>query len=512
MKKYFSLTFFSLILLEALSFLGWYYSGFGNIVLALIIAATLLVSLKDIRYGVAIMLAELIVGSHGYLFSFQETFLPTISLRIGLFTAVMLAFVWHAVKTKKIAVFKENIYKPLTVLAIVILIAAVAGVLMNGKAIAFSDANSYAYFLLVFPLFQAFTKFEDLKLLGEVAVAASLVLVLKGLSILYLFSHFITFGPWMPNIYKWVRDTRVGEITQNEQAEVFFRIFFASHIWIAIAFVMAFVFWLNHVKKQSLKELVKLKAFWLYAGYITLLFTSTLVSLSRSNWLGMVVTAVFWVGLFFVLSQSPLKKLIHSAISVLFFSAVSLLLITTIVLFPFPPTQGGFSAGDLFKSRVSNLTGGEAAIDSRKGLLPPMKAAIKEKPVLGHGFGKQLTYITEDPRIRAENPSGEYTTHAFEWGYLELWIKLGGIGLIAYLAFIFFLVSHSLKHLLAKKKQVFNDQDYWVLAFLLGGVLLLATHAFSPYLNHPLGIGYLLFWGLILTLTKQDKLPKIKAI
>jgi hypothetical protein len=517
MKKFlakpFTITILSIFLLEILSFAGWFYSGFGNIVLALILVATLLLSLKDLRYGIAIILAELIIGSHGYLFSFKDTFLPSLSLRIGLFVVIMLAFIWYVVRKKEpLAIVKTSIFKPLLVFATFVGLAFTYGIVNNGAGIAFSDANSYIYFLLAFPLWQAFTKFDDLKMLIEVGLAAVLMISLKGLAILYMFSHFITFGPWMPNVYRWVRDTRIGEITQNEQAEVFFRIFFASHIWVAIAFAMLFVFWLAYIKKQIFLESVKSKKFWFYLITLTVTLTSTLVSLSRANWVGLVCTAIIWIILFFLISKHPWKKLIHAIVSTFVLVLLSGVLVTSIVLFPFPPTPGGFSAGDLFKSRVSNLTGGEAAIDSRWGLLPPMQEAIKENPLVGHGFGKQLTYITEDPRIRAENPSGEYTTHAFEWGYLELWIKLGGLGLIAYLGFIFILVKDSLKALLAKRKQGFSEQDHWLLAGFLGGVTVLVTHVFSPYLNHPLGIGYLLFWGLILTLTKTTKVPKIKAI
>lgn len=510
-KQPFVIAILSIFLLEILSFAGWYYSSLGNIILALIIPLVLFISIKDLRYGVAIMVAELIVGSHGYLFAIRYPGFPVISLRIGLFVAVIVAFFWKiSHKKEHITILKSKLFKPLVLFAALVGFAFLFGVKNNGAGIAFSDANSYVYFLLAFPLWQAFSRFEDLKLLVDVGVAATIMISLKGLAILYMFSHFITFGPWMPNVYKWVRDTRVGEITQNEQAEVFFRIFFASHIWIAIAFVFLFVFWLAYLEKERISQSIKSKRFYFYLFTIVLTLTSTLVSLSRANWVGLVATALVWIVLFFVLYKKPFKKVWQSIVSTGSFIILSGVVITSVVLFPFPPTPGGFSAGDLFKSRVSNLTGGEAAIDSRWGLLPPMQEAIKENPIIGHGFGKQLTYITQDPRIRAENPSGEYTTHAFEWGYLELWIKLGGLGLLAYAWFVFILFFSSIKHLYQKKKHLLTQQDHWILAAFLGGVLLLSTHMFSPYLNHPLGIGYLLLWGLLLELTKTIKLPKIK--
>ena len=87
--------------------------------------------------------------------------------------------------------------------------------------------------------------------------------------------------------------------------------------------------------------------------------------------------------------------------------------------------------------------------------------------------------MSNDPRIRAEFPDGRYTTSAFEWGYLDIWLKIGLLGLLAYLILIVKIARESLK------------------AGLLGEILFIAltalviTHTFSPYLNHPLGIGFI---------------------
>ena len=55
---------------------------------------------------------------------------------------------------------------------------------------------------------------------------------------------------------------------------------------------------------------------------------------------------------------------------------------------------------------------------------------------MGRGFGATVTYQTRDPRILADNGSGEYTTYAFEWGWLDIWLKLGIFGLAAYFLLI----------------------------------------------------------------------------
>jgi hypothetical protein len=105
-----------------------------------------------------------------------------------------------------------------------------------------------------------------------------------------------------------------------------------------------------------------------------------------------------------------------------------------------------------------------------------------------------VTYRTEDPRLLAEDPSGEYTTFAFEWGYHDLWVKFGVLGLLVYAWLIAVILTPyfvSLK--MWKGMGGANRADALVLiGVICGMVAMLATNVFSPYLNHPLGIGLLM--------------------
>ncbi len=93
---------------------------------------------------------------------------------------------------------------------------------------------------------------------------------------------------------------------------------------------------------------------------------------------------------------------------------------------------------------------------------------------MGSGFGKRVTYISNDPRVLSFNPSGRFTTFSFEWGYGDLWLKMGIPGLLAYGALLVFLWRRIPKN--------------YHPAF----AALLIVHFFTPYLNHPLGLGVLI--------------------
>lgn len=503
-SRLFLYTFVTIVGLELLSFASWVYPTLGNVSFFLILFAVLLIASKDLRIGVGIALVELIIASHGYLFSFQHEGL-SVSLRMGIFLILFVLGILDAVKKRRLEIYNSRYFLPLLCLAILLFISFVRGMAEFGFGAAFLDGNGYVFFLLILPIWQALQQRDDLTPIIQMGIAGLVASVTKLLFILYTFSH--KFWWMMPETYRWIRDTRVGEVT--EILGSFWRIFFASQIYIAIGFVLVFLFLLAQCRGKDLKQLVKSKSWWATFLLLTLLFTSTLVSLSRSNWVGLIAAAAFMMLSFFVLSRHPFKQLFSSIAIILSVSIASFALIIGTILFPIPLPGDGFSARDIFGGRITSFTGGEAAVDSRFGLLPPMLDAIKQQPLLGFGFGKTLTYITKDPRILAENPTGEYTTSAFEWGYLEIIIKTGIIGLLAYLSFILLLCKESIVYLWKRRKQQFASGDLLVLGSFLGGIVLLATHAFSPYLNHPLGIGYLLFWSAFLVVLQTAPNEKL---
>jgi O-antigen ligase len=150
--------------------------------------------------------------------------------------------------------------------------------------------------------------------------------------------------------------------------------------------------------------------------------------------------------------------------------------------------------GDLLGSRLGNLSG-EAAAASRWQQLPPLQTAIAEHPVFGSGIGRQVTYISNDPRVREKSPDGTYTTYAFEWGYLDFVLKFGVLGTLLFLApLVIFLrdLWHS------------RELNSHFLPLIGAFIALAATHMFTPYLNHPLGFGFIVLVASLVSVQKKD--------
>jgi hypothetical protein len=491
-----------LLVVELLSFIGWFNIIAGNSIFILAILAFLYISIKKPVLAIGIMLIELIIGSQGYLFAYSIGFSPDstfLSIRIAIFLILFFTSFFRAIKQRKIHFLSSKILLPYCALIASFLFALINGYLQNnGAGLVFADGNGYFYFGAALFLWQEITSKEQLMELFIYAKYGLISSLVKIGLILYIFSHKML--DIMPYLYSWIRDTRVGEITiMTPDAPIhFYRIFFQSQVYTVIAFFIAWVLSLVISQKvDSLKSLLTSKKWWKHIAILTPLFASIVISLSRSFWVGMIVAGLIMLLLLFIFFNQSIKKIRDLILIAIPTGILSIVLMTAIVLFPFPLQNGGFSAGSLISNRLQD----QNAVSSRWELLDSLNIAIKEHFVLGAGYGKQVTYVTQDPRIRAENPTGEYTTYAFEWGYHDFALKLGMIGLFIY---FWLLCSISWQSLMRIKNQQSEYVKLLHLGFFLGGVMLLITHIFSPYLNHPLGISYLLFWQLMNELYKGD--------
>ena len=163
------------------------------------------------------------------------------------------------------------------------------------------------------------------------------------------------------------------------------------------------------------------------------------------------------------------------------------------VKFPWPNSQAQFNLNSL--SNRANIISGESAISSRWALLEIMTGNLKNNFLIGRGFGARLEYQSSDPRVLEQTADGIYSTYAFEWGWLDIWLKLGLLGVLAYI----YLLIMMLKTAWLNFK---NNENLLSLGILSAIICLSAVNFFTPYLNHPLGIGFLLLAGLFL----NDKL------
>ncbi len=457
--------------LEIFSFLGFSFPFLNQIIFFLLAASVLALSLYKLEYGLLFVLAELIIGSKGYLFYFPlESGL--ISIRVVAWSILMLVFAGNFIKqlfsSNSKSEYLEKIrkfvfLKQYLILGAFILIGLISGfVYKNSLSDILLDFNAWIYFLILLPALVVDFKKENIK---NIFIAGAIWISLKTLILLAIFSNNFSFAP---AVYGWLRKTLVGEMTN---ASGWKRVFIQSQIFSVIAY---FFILFETLKFENLREWFSRKNI-IYVILAGLFFSTLLISLSRSFWAGFAVATI--TGIIFIFKRYSLRRAIL-AISWLLVSA----LLAIIMIFAATPLLAGNLQNQIL-NRLGNNE--EAALVSRWTLLPELIKEIKVNPILGQGFGSTLTYISSDPRILEKDSSGKYTTYAFEWGYLDMWLKIGVLGVLAYLWLLYSLIRSSIKIGLKGEGPLY-------LGIMSGIIFLAIVHVFTPYLNHPLGIGFII--------------------
>ncbi len=474
--KYFKIFFIASVAAIVLSWVGYNFDSVNQVAFGLVCLITLIASLKDLRYGLFIVLAELLIGSKGYLFWLELGGLK-VSLRLAIFLILLAVWLIKLFKNKDFPFFRSPLLKPFSVLVFFILYGLLIGFIKeNTFDNIFFDVNGYLFFGLIFIFFQVIKSDSEINKIIQILNAGLLTMVFHSLLLIYVFGH--NFIYTMPSLYGWVRSFGLGEVTRITSN--FFRVFSQSQIYGLLAFFIYLAFFFIAKKHEySRRKNIGL------LSVLGLSIIIIIVSFSRSFWLGLAGGIVFFLILVFRPYKLRLQIIFKKSLLALCLVVVAVGIIFGIANFPFPKPGGTTSASLIMERAIDDLTT-EAGAASRWTLLPILKDKVLDSPIIGHGFGATVTYQTEDPRFLESHPDGQNTTFAFEWTYLDIWIKMGVFGLLAYLYFIYRIFKLGWSTL----KQ--SNQDSALSFGLLSGlVALVFLNVTTPYFNHPLGIGFL---------------------
>jgi hypothetical protein len=425
-----------------------------------------ILSLINLKYGVFTAIIELIIGSKGHLLTANIAGF-NFSLRMGIFCGVMLATLIYFLRNKNFQMLK-NILTPRWLIFAAVLLWGVAFAILreNKLSLIFQDFNAYFYFLYLIPFYivlneQKLLKESWPKIGTQIFGAAIIAVCAKTIAALFLLSHYIDFA----EIYKWLRITGWGEITINNNV---IRVFSQSHIYALIGFVVFFFFLVNNQQIVSKKTSVAVSL---------LSLTTLIISLSRSMWVGLCASILFFL-IYAIKRKWVATKILKAGAMFICFTILCAGLVWSIIIFPYPkkPLDLNFNIQQRFNMN-------EAAVVTRWSELKPLAKATFNHPIIGSGFGTMINFTNLDPRVLEKSAAtNNYATYAFEWGYLDIILKIGLFGLFVYLAIIFDIA-----------KKLFSNQP----ALFLSLIALLFTHIFTPYLNHPLGIGFIILTALL---------------
>lgn len=439
--------------IEILSYLSFLYPFVSPFLFFLIAVAFLAIAFYKFEYGLYILLAEIFIGGKGYLFSIQMHDFD-ISIRMAFF--IIIIFIW-LIRGQRLFLQAKVIRRSFFVFLSILFIALLFGIIQYDWKKVYFDINGWFFLILIFIFYDTNSSINK-KTITKTLLITTTYLSIKTITTFNLFNYDIFNNN--TNFYKWIRNTGVGEITFI--SDNLHRIFFQSHIYLILGvFVIMAVLLYEKNFLQNEKNILRV------IGYLSL-FT-LIISQSRSFWVAFILS--FLIFIFYLIYKNPERKKQFS----LTFLSIIVVIISQIYIIQITTGQN-----IVFSSRITNAYD-EAAGKSRISQLTPLFASIKERPIFGWGFGKELTYKSSDPRVLQNNAEGYITTYAFEWGYLDIILKIGFVGLFVYLLFLFFVA-----------RDFIRNPSAFRIGLFFGFISLLIVHTFTPYLNHPLGIGFLL--------------------
>ncbi len=475
MKQFSKWSLLLIVLVELASYAGFFYPAFGNIVFIIAVIAAGVATFKKLEYGLYIMIGDLLLGSKsGALLGFMsgDFFLSFRMAFFVIFLSAWLLVLWRERRWPRF--FSDRLIWAYGALGLVFILGIIRGTMLaNGAANIFFDANAWLYFLLIFPVYETLNSVDTMNRVFKLISLGIMWLLVKSLLVLYFFSHSII-GP-REDLYHWLMETATGQVALV--AGRFYRVFLQSQMWaMAGVLVVGTGLLLRRARPRSFR------AWAMFTGSLMLV----LLSFSRSLWLGVVV-ALLVLGIVMVIMRwARVRDVVAGGLITMVLLAASWGAMQGVVDFPWPTV--GADGGKAWLDRVSGLFG-QAGGSTRLNQLAPLRAAISEHPIAGWGFGKELTYTTTDPKNILETVNAQFTTYAFEWGWLDWWLKTGLVGLLAY-AVLIGILAWRLWHRACRAET--PELRAWWLGWFGVLVALVTIHATTPYLNHPLGIGIII--------------------
>lgn len=464
--------------------------------LPLLLAAGITVAVltkKDFVLGLGILFLELIIGGHGLLLH-ADIGVGLLTLRHVVFLGF---FAGYALRLLMRQEFLKSFHATIALLGFVLWLsfAFLVGGLENGWSVSFDEFNSFFYFALLIPIFgHAWTHTEKRSVLTA-AFAGIAFLALSTLLFGYTYGHVP--GKVMNIPYMVYRDARVTEVSlqvvQNPPAGIvqflmapwldaypyWYRIFNPSQVFFLVGLCLYGAYALLHGVDQSIRK------HWILI--VSLLAAGLFVGMSRSLILALGVSvSMLFASLLVLRRVVPVPKFAGAVGAATVSVALAALIFVLVAALPIP-TRPDLRDATFYATSAGTTR--QAAVTSRWSLLEPLHEAIVRSPIVGYGFGKALTYNSADPRIIAET-GGAYTTYRFEWGYHDLMLKIGIVGLGLYLYLLYRLFGHAIRAWRTLP---------WLHMGLSAAVLAVGVaHVFTPYLNHPLGIGIILLAAIII--------------
>lgn len=401
---------------------------------------------------------EFILGGLGHILG-----LP---IRKGLFVIGIL-FSIYMIFRERIKVEKRFLI-PIIVVCIYVAYGSIIG-LMNGNSLGdiFSDVNSFLgifYILLLIAYVKG--KNENINkilniFVNSAVIVAVITIILFVVSRIYLPNDLQIIATYNDLNSKLQYGFISGLVLSNNYA----RVYLYNGIFMQLAVAITFIKLFN--KERNLSGIIKL----------SILLIGIYVSNTRGFWLGTIGV----VGLSIAYYLWRVKKY-NLTIKNILVAIIPLILVVVILpktIVPVSANQNLPESSGSIKDRIESITDFENDESNkvRAIQLRFLVDKIKEKPVLGWGFG---SHIYEYPQYMEENGLQSVNSSSFELYYVELMFKTGVVGILIFFGYLIYNFIKLVLILFKKRLKVRDEQI--LVGWTIGTMSILASSITNPYI------------------------------
>ena len=406
----------------------------------------------------ALIFIEFVLGGLGHVLG-----LP---IRKGLF-AIGILFSVYMIFREKIRIEKKFLV-PIIIVCIYIAYGSIIG-LVNGNSFGdiFSDVNSFLGILYILLLI-VYVKGRSENINKVLNIFVNCAVIVAVMTIILFFVSRI----YLPNNLEIIvaynnlnTKLQYGLISGLVLSNNYARVYLYNGIFMQLAVAIMFIRLFN--KERNIAGIAKL----------ALLLIGIYISNTRGFWLGTVGVVVLSFAYYLWRVRKYKLTIKNILIAIIPLILVAVIIPKTIV--PVSPDQNLPESSGSIKDRIESI--GDFENDESNKIraiqLRFLVDKIKEKPVLGWGFG---SHIYEYPQYMEENGLQSVNSSSFELYYVELVFKTGIIGV---LIFFGYLVYNFVKLLLILFKRGLKERDEQILVgWTIGTMSILASSVTNPYI------------------------------
>ena len=401
---------------------------------------------------------EFVLGGLGHVFG-----LP---IRKGLFVVGIL-FSIYMIFREKIKIEKVFLI-PIIVVCIYLAYGSIIGLInRNSLGDIFSDVNSFLgiiYILLLIAYVKG--RNENIDKIINVFVNCAVIVAIMTITLFFVSRIYLPNNLEIIVIYNNLNSKlEYGFISGLVMSNNYARVYLYNGIFMQLAAAIMFIKLFN--KDKNVFGIVKL----------AILLVGIYVSNKRGFWLGtigvVVISMIYYLWRFKKFNLT-LRNIVIALIPLIL---VSVIIPKTIVAVS--PEQNLPNSSGSIKDRIESISDFEND-ESNKVRAIQLKFLvnrIKEKPILGWGFG---AHIEEYPQYMIDNNLQPVSSTSFELYYIELLFKTGIIGILIFFGYLVFNFV-KLIVLLFKKNLRMRDEQVLV-GWTIGTMSILASSITNPYI------------------------------